>query len=123
MSIDAEPSLAHVNPRPGILRGLGVANIVFAVLNGMCVFSMSFWYVLAWSAPQAKPEVKVEAKTSPASRGVPMSMPFNPMMGMEDKNFVRFCLTENAVSFLTSGLMFACGIGLLNRSGWAARGW
>lgn len=124
MSIDPEPSLSHVNPRPGILRGLGVANIVFAVLNGLCIFSISFWYVLAFSAPQTRSEIKVEVKASSPGARVPASMAFNPMtIGMEDKNFLRFSLAENGVSLLTSGLMFALGIGLLNRSGWAARGW
>jgi hypothetical protein len=123
MSIDPEPSLSHVNPRPGILRGLGVANIVFAVLSGLCIFSMSFWYVLAWSTPPTTANFKVEVISGTPPPKVPTSMAFNPMMGMEDKNFLRFSLVENGVGLLTNGLMFALGIGLLNRSGWAARGW
>ena len=52
-----------------------------------------------------------------------MSAAFNPLMGMDDKNFVRFSLVENGVGVLVSGLMFATGIGLLNLRPWGAKWW
>ena len=54
MSTDPDRPYVHVVPRPGVLKGLGIANIVFAIMNVICVFSTSFWYVMALSG---KPEV------------------------------------------------------------------
>ncbi len=125
MSSDLEPPVYYVNPRPGVLKTLGICNIVFAVLSMICIgWSTLTYFAITSAAPKAKAEVQVADPTTPAKKaGVPMVVAFNPFMGMDDPAFMRFSLAENGWSFLVNGIMFATGIGLINRKLWGARGW
>ena len=123
------PPAPIINPRPGVLKALGICNIVFAALSMICILSSAFWYIAASGYNQAQAKAKAEVKidlgpsTGAAKPGVPMIAAFNPFMGMDDRNFVRFSLLENGTGLLTNGLMFATGIGLLNLRRWGVRWW
>jgi hypothetical protein len=125
MSTEDAPIKPPVRPRPGVLTALGVCNIVFSVLSGLCMLSsMYFLFAMMASnqaAQQAQVKVEVKASAPPGSAGPIIA--FNPFVGMNDTNFVRFSYVENGTSLITSGLMFATGIGLINRKRWGARWW
>lgn len=130
-------SIAHKRPvppvrrRPGIVKGLGIANIVFSVLGMFSVLS-TLWMVAATSMMKAPPraEMKIEvvikapasAATAPPAgkRTVPF---FNPFIGMDDVYFLRYSVAHLATEVPLVALMFATGIGLLNLKGWAGRWW
>ena len=117
----------HPNPRPGVLTTLGILNIIFPLLSGAGIlFSVFFLIAASTVSPKGggpKVEVKVVAATPGPATGVPISAGFNPFMGMEDKNFVRWSIVENGANLLANLFMFATGIGLLNRKRWAFRWW
>jgi hypothetical protein len=126
MSIETVPPMPPVNPRPGVVKTLGILNIVFAVLGGICIVWSGFMmFGMMTASMGAQPaEVKVEVKAgAPAAPGTPMVAMVNPFMGMNDPKFLRFSFIENGVSLIINGLMFATGIGLLNLRRWAALGW
>jgi hypothetical protein len=124
MSSGFDHPSTHPNPRPGVLKALGICNIVFAILGWGCILWSFFFFIAASAVPPAKVEVKVDASTGPAKKGgVPMSAGFNPYMMMEDKNFIQWSYVANGTNLLLNGLMFATGIGLLNQRWWAARWW
>jgi hypothetical protein len=154
MSMLPEPPPSYANPRPGVLKTLGILNIVFAILGLMCIGWSSMLSYIASSLHSvktvAKVEIKEEADPKPGveakieveskaktetkdeaepkvqakpSPGVPMAAGFNPLMGFEDKNFVRFNYFDNGVGLILNILMFATGIGLINLRRWGARGW
>lgn len=111
-------------PRPGVLKTLGILNIVFAILSMMCIgWSYMMFYAFSAGAP-AKIEVKVDAKAPGAKTGgTPMIGAFNPFVGMSDPKFIAFGYVENGVSLLINGLMFATGIALINLRRWGAVWW
>ena len=120
------PSPAPITapPRPGVLQALGICNVVFAVLSMLCIGWSTLMIYAASRIPEDTVEVKVATSASQGKPGgVTMVGAFNPFMGFEDKNFIRFCYYENGVNLVINGLMFATGIGLLNRKRWAATGW
>ena len=126
MSVATDFPPAYVNPRPGVLKTLGICNIIFSVLGVLCIGWSLMMYLAIAAASPPKAEVKVATPTTPTpakGAGVPMVASFNPFMGFEDENFRRFSIVENGWSLLVNSLMFATGIGLVNRKGWAVRGW
>ena len=42
MSTESYPPKPPVPPRPGVLKTLGILNIVFSVLGGLCILSSAF---------------------------------------------------------------------------------
>ena len=130
MSHAPNPDLPNVRPSPGALKALGILNIVFALLSLACISSSAFWLFAASSSGRPVAEIQIQVQASPAPQVVgtittskPTAIGFDPFMGMDDKNFVRFCVASNGIDLLTNGLMFATGIGLLNCRRWAARWW
>ncbi len=126
MSQAPSPDHPNVRPRPGALKALGILNIVFAMVGLACVASSAFWLFAATASggPRGEITIPVQGTAAPTAGG-PMfkSIAFDPFMGMDDKQFLRFCVASNGIDLLTNGLMFATGIGLLNCRKWAARWW
>ena len=63
------------------------------------------------------------APTPPASTAASNTIVFNPLMGTDDPNFMRFCVADSILQVPMLILMFATGIGLLNHRRWAAKWW
>ncbi len=126
MSTEDAPLKPPVHPRPGVVTTLGICNIVFSVLTGFCIFGSTAWIDLASSdqaAPEGPGQGRGQGQANPARRPAGPMVAFNPFMGMDDPNFLRFSYVENGTSLITNGLMFATGIGLLNLRRWGARWW
>jgi hypothetical protein len=119
-----ESPARFIHTRPGVVKTLGICNIVFATLGALYVgWSVLVIYAISNSpAPQKVVQVEVKAGQAPGP-GVPLLAGFDPFMGMRDKNYLRFSIVDDAVNLIISSLMFATGIGLLNLKRWAARGW
>jgi uncharacterized membrane-anchored protein YitT (DUF2179 family) len=114
-----------VYPRPGVLKTLGILNIVFAVLGAFCIgtSALVMFAVLRTPAPEpVKEEIKIQEVKVPGP-GTPIVASFDPFTGMRDKNFIRFSIVDNVVGLIFGGLMFATGIGMINLKRWGARGW
>ena len=109
----------RVNPRPGVVKTLGICNVVFSVLSGFCIMGSAAWWFAAKASGSQTARAKVVSSTGP---GQPV-IAFNPFMGMDEPGFVRFSLVENLTGLITDVLMFATGIGLINLRRWAARWW
>ncbi len=120
MPTEPEIDRPPINPRPGVVKTLGVCNIVFAVLSGFGILASLGYLYVANASGATIPQPKVTASTAPPNTQV---VAINPFMGMGDPTFIRFSVVENAIAAVTSGLMFATGIGLLNLRRWAARWW
>jgi hypothetical protein len=128
MSTSTDQLQPGVHPRPGVLKTLGICNIVFSVLGGLCIL-WSVYFLIAMAAIRVSPQpvqfqvqVKAQAQQAPKA-GVPVTATFNPFMGMNDPSLIRFSYVENGASILLNLLMFVTGIGLLNSKRWAARWW
>jgi hypothetical protein len=125
MSTEDAPIKPPVHPRPGVLTTLGICNIVFSVMSGLCLlWSVYFMIAMASSnqvVQQAPVKVEVKGSAPPGSAGPIVA--FNPLAGMNDTNFIRFSYLENGTGLITNGLMFVTGIGLLNRKRWGAQWW
>ena len=117
-------SKAFVRPRPGVVKALGICNVVFSVMTAICVFSSTFWWYYATMSQSAKVEIKVApTKAAVAPTGPQPMVAYNPFMGMDDPTFLRFSLVDAGTSLLFNGIMFATGIGLMNLKRWGARWW
>ena len=112
-----------VNPRPGVVRSLGICNIVFSVLMTLCLGLSTIWFLVAMGqSPTTVPaKVTVNVGSGPAT-GRPM-VSFNPFMGMNDPIFLKFTFIDVGTSTLLNGLMFITGVGLINLKRWSARWW
>jgi hypothetical protein len=120
MPTEADRPETRVNPRPGVVKTLGIFNIVFSVLSGFAIFASAIWWIAARTSGSTAPPTKVVDPAGPSNTTV---VAINPFMGMDEPRAVRFSLVENCVSLITTSLMFATGIGLLNLRRWAARWW
>ena len=119
----ADPTRPPVNPRPGVVKTLGIFNIVISVMLGVCLLVSSVWLVAMMSGQGAAMKVEVRHSIPPAPAGTRPMIAFNPLMGMDDPGFIRFWLVDASTGLVLNGLMFATGIGLLNLKGWAGRWW
>jgi len=114
-----DQSRPPVSPRPGVVKTLGICNVVFAALAGACISSSMFWWYAATSRrPTISMVVKPAAKTGPGP-----AVAFNPFMGMDDPKFLRFSLVDAGTGLILNGLMLATGIALINLRRWGARWW
>ena len=126
MSTEADRPRTFVNPRPGVVKTLGVLNILFAVI--LFVLSLTYIPFLIFNArnPMVAVVEVVHGQPAPnvpsAAQPVPM-MARDPMMGMSDPSFVKFMYVDLSTSLIINGLMFATGLGLLNLKRWGSRGW
>jgi hypothetical protein len=132
-SIGSEEASTHVRPRPGLVKALGIANLVISVITTLCMVSSMAWVFIAimnpvGASPIAVQETPIGPPTSPApvasapKAGGPMPM-INPFVGMDNREFIRFSIADAATSTLLNGLMFVTGLGLINLKRWGARGW
>jgi hypothetical protein len=122
MSTDSDRPDPPVSPRPGVVKTLGVCNVVFSVLTGLCLFSSTTYLYVAMRNP-ARVTVAVNQAGPATQPGARPMVTFNPFMGMDDPRFLQFCLIDAGTGVILNGLMFATGIGLLNLKGWGARWW
>jgi hypothetical protein len=122
-STGSAESRPPVNPRPGVVTALGICNIVFSVLTGICIFSSMFWWYAAMSRPGRLSVAVATARPAAAPTGPQPMVAFNPFMGMDDPKFLRFSLVDAGTGLAFNGLMLATGIGLVNLRRWAARWW
>jgi len=132
MSTDSDPPTSLIYPRPGVLQTLGICQIVLAVVSGFCLSSSLIFTIVSSTIKSETIEAEVKVEVDPTAKGttattpgagVPITAGFNPFMGMDDKNFVRFNLIDSGFGFLMNLLMFATGIGLLNRRYRAVQWW
>jgi hypothetical protein len=138
-SIGSEEVSKHLRPRPGLVKALGITNIVISMMTTLCMVSSMAWIfiaimspveaspVVAEASPSAAPVVADPAPdpapaASPPKSGGPMPV-INPFVGMDNRDFVRFSIADAATSTLLNGLMFVTGLGLINLKRWGARGW
>lgn len=119
MSTASDLSSVPINPRPGVVKTLGICNIVFSALLSACMLSSTFW-LFALSVQPPQPKVQVTTAPQPGNQ---VMVAFNPFMGMDDPRFLRFCYIDVGTGVIINGIMFATGIGLINLRGWAARWW
>ena len=126
MSIDQDPPRSPVNPRPGVVKALGVCNVLFSVTTGLCLFGSTAWMIGMLSGRGAAFKVEV-APTAPSAQPTsPKTKPmvaFNLFMGIDDPKFTKFCFVDAGTGLVANGIMFATGIGLLNLRRWGARWW
>jgi hypothetical protein len=125
MSTAPKRFMPQASPRPGVLKTLGILNIVFAALGTFCISSGTVMMYAAANSPRPEPvtvQVKVPGNQAPAP-GVPMTAGFDPFIGMRDRNFIRFSIIDSTVGLIMAALMFVTGIGMINRRRWGARGW
>jgi hypothetical protein len=112
--------------RPGVVNTLGLCNIVFAIGGFLCIgWSGLMVYALS-RVPNETFEIKVQAgiSTTPLKTGAtPLVAPFNPFAGMTEPRMIQFSIADGVVGLVINGLMFATGIGLINRRRWAANWW
>ena len=125
MSTDPDTIVPHVNTRPGIVQTLGVFNIVFSLLTLLCLSSTTLWAVLFLKnvPPEQRVTVPVDPQAQPVPPGSKPMIAYNPFMGMNDPTFLKFSYVDAGTGILLNGLMFATGIGLVNRKRWGARWW
>jgi hypothetical protein len=128
-SFAQDKPVPHVPPRPGIVKALGIANIVFAVFGAFSIMGSIVWVGMAIVQPKMRIEARVEVVTTPppppiaGTTGRPMIPFINPFTGMNDKMFIRFCAVDALTGVPITVLMLATGIGLINLKRWAARVW
>jgi len=107
-----------INPRPGVVQTLGIINIVFSVLMSVCMLGSTFWLVALSNQP-----AQVSVEVGKTASGPTTTVAFNPMLGMNDPAFLRFCSIDIVTGLVVNGLMFATGIGLVALRRWGVRGW
>lgn len=111
----AEPlatSVPPVAPRPGIVKTLGILNIVFAILLGMS----AIWSALMTLAVAMAGEPDAGAKSATKYEITPLTAITGPAM-------IRFGVIDLATGVPLQVLMFASGIGMVNLRPWGARWW
>jgi hypothetical protein len=117
--------LSAVRPRPGVVKALGIANIVFSVLSVFLLLYSLVWIGIAWLQPGEMPApdnpLNPAAQAAPGNGGTPLVI--NPFIGMDDPVLVRFFVVDTLTSLVFTAIMFATGIGLINLAGWGAWGW
>jgi hypothetical protein len=146
MSTAPDQPRPPVNPRPGVVKALGICNILFAVMTGACLFASTATMIGMMSGRGAALKVQVDASAQPTQATPAGAQPtqaatagaqptqsttvvakpmiaFNPFMGMDDPRFTRFTFVDAGTGLIVNGLMFATGIGLLNLRRWGARWW
>ncbi len=120
MPTEADRPEPRINPRPGVVKTLGICNVVFSVLSGISVFISMVWWFTARTSGAMTAQPKVVARSAPSNTTV---VAINPFWGMDEPRMAHFSLVQNGIVLVTSSLMFATGIGLLNLRRWAARWW
>jgi hypothetical protein len=110
MSTDAELPSQFVIPRPGVVKALGILNIVFSVIMLIGVIFSLFWFYAMVTSAQAFVEPGAGAAV-------------NPMYGMNDPKVLRFTLIDAVTGLAVNAAMLASGIGLINLQRWGARLW
>ena len=123
MSSDPDRPRPPVNPRPGVVKTLGICNVVFAVLTGLCFFSSMAWMLAMSTSRTTTLKVEVRPAAQPAPPGSKTMVAFNPWLSMDDPKFVRFCYIDAGTGVIVNGIMFATGVGLINLRRWGARWW
>ena len=126
MSTAPDQPRPPVHPRPGVVKTLGVCNVVFSVLTGLCLFGSTAWLVAMMSGRAASLQVRAAPSAQPTPPSRPQTKPmaaFNAFMGADDPKFTRFCFIDAGTGLVVNGIMFATGIGLLNLRRWGARWW
>jgi hypothetical protein len=110
--VDQPPPFA--NPRPGVVKALGILNVVFAVMILISLVSELFWlYAVIRTAPRLT-ELGSARPANPAGLA---------MFGMNDPRFLRFLLIDVVTGGVLNVAMLASGIALINLRRWGARLW
>src|SRR5258708_2965109 len=105
MSTDADLPSEFAIPRPGVVKTLGILNVVFAVLILILVVTEFMWlYAVVRTAPALS-----EPGSAPSANPAGLTM-----FGMNDPGFVRFTLADAITGMLLNLVMLASGIGLIN---------
>jgi hypothetical protein len=125
-STASDSPLSHIRPRSGIVKALGICNVVFSVSTVLWLFLSISWLYIAMARSKATETTVVAVdpttQAAPASSSRPTF--FNIFfVGMDNPKFVRFTFVNTGTALLLNGLMFATGIGLINLKRWAALWW
>ena len=131
MSPDAARSPTFAAPRPGLVKGLGIANIAIAAVLIAGLFASVAWLIgvsrfQEADGPSAGAGPVVElANTSGAAspKGAAAQVAFHPMMGMNEPGFLRFMVLDIVTAMVLNVAMLASGIGLVNLRRWGASAW
>ncbi|WP_435006832.1 hypothetical protein P12x_004301 [Tundrisphaera lichenicola] len=114
MSPDSDQTSPGINPRPGVVKTLGITNIVLAVLTLVGVITEAMWlYVAIYSGV-----AEIPPGTDSAVNSVGITM-----IGMNNLNFIRFCAVDAMTALILNLAMLISGIGLINLRGWGSRLW
>jgi hypothetical protein len=114
MSTDPERPSPFAHPRPGVVKALGILNVVFAVLILMSLVMELMWvYAVLRTAPGLS-EPGAPPSANPAGIA---------MMGMNDPKLIRFTLLDAITGLVVNLMMLASGIGLINTRRWGAQLW
>ena len=132
MTIETGQPFFPVNPRPGVVKALGVAHLVMAISVSLCVTVSTGWFLAA--AVMSPPSIQVEqVTTQPAPAVVPppgaaatpktsiasTTITMNPMMGLDQPIVSRFFVIDLITALVVNLVMFVAGIGLINLKPWA----
>src|SRR4051794_711175 len=109
MSTEADLPSEFVIPRPGVVKTLGIVNVVIAVIILIGLVMGLFWlYAVARSGSALREKGGPPSTSSPALG----------MFGMENAKFFQFTLIDVATGMVLNFMMLASGIGLINVKRW-----
>ncbi len=131
MSTDSDQPKPPVNPRPGVVKALGICNILFAVMSGLCLFVSMATMIGMMSGRGATLKAQVNASAQPTQRPAgPRRRPGPSRWLRSTRSWgwmtPRSCDSPSSnagTGLIVNGLMFATGIGLINLRRWGARWW
>jgi hypothetical protein len=113
MSTDADLPSEFVIPRPGVVKTLGILNVVFSVVLLIGLLMGIYWlYAMAMAG------TALREKGGPPSADATVTL-----FGMEDPKVFRFTLVDVVTGGVLNFMMLASGIGLINIKRWGARLW
>lgn len=119
MSPENTSAQGFVVPRPGLARGLGIGNLVFASIVMVGLVLNACWLLVAFSL---EPDpVAVQATPAPSPAGQVQVNVNLTTIGMHDDGFIRFVILDSITALILNGLLFASGIALVNLRAWGAR--